>query len=433
MGQTAPAINMRETPLKIGIIGIGGFALAHHRVILELEQKGLLKLICTCDIYLDMMQETIKELKFEERGVRIFESYLEMIENFKNHLDLITIPSPIHLHGEMHSECVKRGLPVYLEKPPTLDYQELLKMIEIDSSAKKQTNVGFNFVVQKARQKIKERILSGEFGKIKKITFIGMWPRPASYFKRSPWAGRLILDNKLVLDSCFGNAISHYVHNILFWAGRNGIFSWDPVKTVEAELYKAHNIQGTDTVFVLASTENVPDIRIAMTHACIEKTPDIEKIHCEKATIYFEGNARTDEGTGINCQICWHDGKKEVIAEPNGNLLLENILHYANYVTGKEPRPLTKLLDTEPFVMLNSLLYIGARKIYEIPQNYKHVSYDANGETYIEIEKIRKVLEEFIETSSFPSMQKINWGKKGGKASREQVRNLNKIVRMMLK
>lgn len=423
---------MKKFPLNTAIIGMGGFASAHHNAVYELEKSGILKLLCTCDIEIEKFQQMIERLKMKERNVEIFSNYLDMLERFKEKLDFVTIPTPIHLHAEMHKECVKRTLSVYLEKPPTLDYQELMEMINLDSQAIKKTSVGFNFIIQKLRHKIKERILSGEFGKINKISFLGMWPRTLSYFNRSAWAGKLMLNEKIVLDSCFGNAISHYVHNILFWCGKNGILSWDPVEQVQAEIYRANRIQGTDTVFVIASTKNVKDIRIALTHACESKTDDIEKIYCDNAEIHFEGNAKADESTQAKCEIYWKKGKKELICEHNNNLLLENIHYYARYICEEESRPLIRLEDTEPFVMLNGLIYIAAKQIHSIPEDYLKIVKTENQDTLIGIKGIQEIAEKFINTAMFPSQQNVAWAKKGGNAKNHEISSLRQVVKSML-
>jgi len=418
-----------KNQLKIGIIGMGGFAQAHHNAVYELEKRGILKLVCTCDPEKEKFQQMIDRLHMKERNIVIFDNYIDMLDNFRTNLNIVSVPTPIYLHAEMHREAVKRNLPVYLEKPPTLDYQELADMIRIDQNAEKKTNVGFNFIIQKARQKVKERILSNEFGRIKRITFLGMWPRPLSYFRRNDWAGKLIHRNKVVLDSCFGNAISHYIHNILFWCGQNGILSWDPVETVQAELYRANDIQGTDTVFVIAATKTVRDIRIVLTHACGEKTDDIEKIFCENADIYFEGNAKSENGTMVKCEIKRKNGKKEIITEPNGNLLQENIFHYTRYVAGLEKRPLIRIEDTEPFVLMNGLIYAASKRINSIPKKYLDIVETGQNERVVAIKNIRKIAEEFLDGAAFPSAQGVGWAEKGGIATKEEIKNLHQIIR----
>ena len=421
-------MNSEKKILSTGIIGMGGFAAAHHRAINELEKKGMVKLCCTCDIAPENFKQMIENLCFEKRGVEIFDNYLKMLDGCEEKLDFVTIPTPIPLHAEMHQQCVKKQIPVYLEKPPTLDYQQFISMMEVEQYATKQTNVGFNFIIQKLRHRIKQRILSNEFGNIKKITFMGQWPRPSSYFRRSSWAGKLKLNNDFVLDSCFGNAISHYVHNILFWCGKGDIFSWDPVEEVHAELYRTHDIQGTDTVFAIASTRHVNNIRIALTHACAEKTRDIEKIYCENAEIHFEGNATGNNGYCAQCTIYWNNRQKEMIEEPYENLLRDNIEYYARYLLGEHQRPLILLSDTEPFVLFNGLIYVAAKKITQIPeQSIERINLD-NGDYFLSIKNIKEIAQKFIETGKFPSEQNIQWARSGGHAKCDQIKDLHRII-----
>jgi hypothetical protein len=104
-------------------------------------------------------------------------------------LDYVATPTPIRLHAEMHAAITSFGIPAYVEKPPTLDYLELERMIAADSRARKSSLVGFNFIVEKTRLALKERLLSGEFGAIRGGTLSGLWPRPSGYFARNGWAG----------------------------------------------------------------------------------------------------------------------------------------------------------------------------------------------------------------------------------------------------
>jgi predicted dehydrogenase len=38
-----------KNPIRIGIIGLGGFAGSHHNAVARLEERGHAKLVCTCD------------------------------------------------------------------------------------------------------------------------------------------------------------------------------------------------------------------------------------------------------------------------------------------------------------------------------------------------------------------------------------------------
>jgi predicted dehydrogenase len=170
-----------------------------------------------------------------------------MLERHRRELDLVVVPTPINLHAEMHAAATAFGLPVHLEKPPTLDHAELEQMIAADAHARRASFVGFNFIIEKTRLALKQRLLAGEFGDVRGATLSATWPRPTSYFTRNQWAGRLLVGDQLVLDSCFGNAMAHFVHNLLFWAGNRGLYSWGQPAAVRAELDRAHPIEGADT------------------------------------------------------------------------------------------------------------------------------------------------------------------------------------------
>ncbi len=102
------------SPLRVAIIGLGGFAQAHHRAILNLEKSDDFRLIASCDPGLARFAPQIGEFRFAERGVRLFTDYLAMLDACSGELDLVIIPTPIPLHEEMHRAAVERGLAVYL-------------------------------------------------------------------------------------------------------------------------------------------------------------------------------------------------------------------------------------------------------------------------------------------------------------------------------
>ena len=227
-----------------------------------------MKLVCTCDPRLEAFGTEQAAWRLAQRGVRVFSDYRSMLEACHGQLDYVAIPTPIRLHAEMHEAVTSYGLPAYVEKPPTLDYAELDRMVAADARARRSSVVGFNFIVERSRLALKERLLSGEFGAIRGGTLCALWPRPSGYFERNGWSGRLMIEDHVVLDSCFGNAMAHFVHNMLFWTGTPGLFSWARIAAVRAELYRSHAIEGADTFFVEADLDTGCTLRFALSHAC---------------------------------------------------------------------------------------------------------------------------------------------------------------------
>lgn len=394
-----------KPPIRIGIVGLGGFAAAHHHTIARLEERGHAKLICTCDPHPEWFVGEQSTLRFTQRGVRIFGDYRTMLDACHRDLDMVVIPTPIQLHAEMHAAATALGLPVYLEKPPTLDYLELERMIQADARARKSSHVGFNFIIEKLRLSLKERLLAGEFGTIRGATLSALWPRPASYFARNNWAGRLIVDDHPVLDSCFGNAMAHFVHNLLFWMGGPELFSWAQIAAVRAELYRAHAIEGADTFFVETDTSAGVTLRFAVSHACAGASTHCEMVLCDNAVLRY--------AVGGNIEIRWHDGRIEKAPLEPFDPLQENHLDYIRYLRGESSRPATTLADSRPFVALNDLAYVSSGKITAIPPNQVSGMRDEKEQKdYLHVASMIAAHDNFLVRGLWPSAS--GWGREPG-------------------
>ncbi len=382
-------------PIRIGIIGMGGFAAWHHNTIARLEERGQARLICTCDPQAAGFATEQQNWKFAARGVAVFNDYRTMLAACHRDLDLLVVPTPINLHGEMHRAGVELGIPVYLEKPPTLDYLELEEMITRDRLARRSSLVGFNFIIEKPRLALKQRILAGEFGAVRGATLMALWPRPADYFRRNNWAGRLMMDDRVVLDSCMGNALAHFVHNMIFWLGGPELFTWAQIAAVRAELYRAHAIEGADTFFVEADTAAGATLRLALSHACAGQSQHCETVICENAEVRYI--------VGQQAEVRWHDGRVERIAIEGFDGLHDNHLEYHRYLRGELPRPATTLVDSRPFVILNDLAHVSSGHIAPFPaQLLTGLRDEKEQKDYFNVAGMQRAMESFLTQGNWP-------------------------------
>ena len=412
-----------KPPIRIGIIGMGGFAGMHHSAVAKLEESGDAKLICTCDPRSAAFAMEQHTWRLAERGVQVFTDYREMLEVCHRGLDLIVIPTPIYLHAEMHAAATACGLPVYLEKPPTLDYAELEQMIAADARARKPSLVGFNFIIEKQRLALKRRLLAGEFGAVRGATLSALWPRPASYFARNNWAGRLMMHNRVVLDSCFGNAMAHFVHNLLFWAGGPDLFSWGQPAAVRAELYRAHAIEGADSFFVETDTTAGVTMRFALSHACAGASTHLEMVLCDKAVLRY--------AVGQRIEIRWNDGRTEMLANEPFDALVENHLDYYRFLRSETGRPATTLADSRAFVILNDLAHISSGRIAGIPANLvSGVRDEKEQKDYLNVAGLAAAHENFLVRGAWPSLN--GWGRAQGEVvTPADLPRLQEVVRAM--
>lgn len=420
-----------QQPVRIAIIGMGGFAGVHHDVVRKLEASGLCRLHCTCDPAMASFTERQEKLDFLPRQVRLFTDYVQMLDACRGELDVVTVPTPIPLHAPMHRAAVERGLAVYLEKPPTVNWRELEAMLAVEQRAAKATNVGFNYIIEAERQELKARLVAGEFGRVRRVTVLGRWPRPTTYYERAGWAGRLDLHGGLVLDSPMGNAMAHLVHNALFWAGADALWSWAAVAAVQAELYRAHAIQGTDTVFLTAALAGGAELRLAMTHACDGAAANEETVVCERATLCYALDVGASPAVR-RIRIHWQDGREEVRELPFPDYVIENVRAYLEYVLGRRDRPLTRLVDSRPFVHLNNLAYIAATRIGQVPAAAlkRSPGWGGKGE-FLAIDSIAEAVARFIADGALPSAQGLGWAVSGGRATAAELPQLEAAVRRL--
>lgn len=413
--------------LRVAVFGLGGFAGAHHDAVRRLEADGELRLVATCDPAPDAFRERCAALEFRRRKVRVFRDWRELLAQCGGQLDLVTIPTPVPLHAPMHRACVEGGIPVYLEKPPTLALAELDAMIATDRAARRATQVGFNFIIDPLRWALKRRLLAGEFGRFERVSVLGLWPRGTAYYGRAAWPGRLAMDGRLVLDSPMGNAMAHYVHNALFWAGPR-LEAWAEVRAVAAELYRAHAIEGVDTAFVRAELADGVELRLAMSHACAHGDVLEERIACSAAEILYRPDPAAPGGW--EARITWRDGRESMLRQPALPWLDENLRLYAAYLRGEAARPLTRLEDSRPFVLLNGLAYVAAPRIRAVGgRHVARVPGRGGGNEFVEIGGLAAAARAFAEGGLFPAAARVPWAVPGGRAEVADIGRLETCVR----
>jgi len=220
-----------------------------------------------------------------------------------------------------------------------------------------------------------------------------------------------------------GNAMAHYVHNVLFWAGREGLHSWATAQEVAAELYRAHAIQSFDTVFAQATTTDGVELRLALSHACAGKERQCEWVVCDTATIYYD--------TKSHWRIEHRDGRLERAEVDVSDVLARNLAAYFLYVRGEAPGPITSLRDSQPFVELYDLTFVAAGAIHQVPPMATTVSADRESQ-YIAINGIDEIVSRFFAEDVLPSKQGVAWAAPGGRAARAEIGRLADVVARMV-
>ena len=141
---------------QIGIIGCGGIANAHARVLSGLEQ---VRIAALCDI------EPSRAEGFREKyapEARTFADYRAMYDALP--LDLVYVCLPPFAHRDEVDLAAERGIHVFIEKPIALDLETAGRMVETTRRAGVRTQVGFMSRFGEAVERVKGMLDSGEAG-----------------------------------------------------------------------------------------------------------------------------------------------------------------------------------------------------------------------------------------------------------------------------
>jgi predicted dehydrogenase len=139
-------------------------------------------------------------------------------------------------------------------------------MQEVEAATGRFAAVGFQEVYSPHARSLKQRLLAGELGRVRSMRGRGLWPRSFDYYGRNNWAGRLRVGDHWVLDSPLNNALSHYLHLLLFLAGSTLAGTARPL-SLQGELYRAQAIESFDTGGVRIDTDSGIPILFLGTHS----------------------------------------------------------------------------------------------------------------------------------------------------------------------
>lgn len=343
-----------QTPLRIGLIGVGGYGSAHRKAIERCRQKGLAQLTVVADPTLQHRDDLRNEL--EQAGIPWFADYREMIAD-RDQFDAIAIAAPIPFHYSMARACIEAGIPVYLEKPPVPLLDQLEELIAADS--RKQITVGFQYISSLWIGQLKDWIVSGRLGDIQEIRVGACWPRTDVYYNRAGWAGKFKIGQEPIFDGPATNALSHMIHNIMYLASPVP-GAYDVPVDVQAELYRARPIESYDGVCLRGTLSTGTRYHVVFSHASREALPIRMEVRGTK------GWARYVEGS----HVCESSFGPVTHVEVPGASMAASYENFVSYVTGAIAAPRTLLQDTRGYLLATNGMLLSSGCVHSISADY---------------------------------------------------------------
>ena len=271
--------------INAAVIGASGFAAVHCYDLFREHEAGRVNFAAVVIHQNQVSPEVLARIK--ALNVEIFTDYPSMLAKYAGKLDICCIPTGIALHRPMTEAALAAGANVLVEKPVAPVLADAAAMKEAARKAGKFVAVGYQTIYQPETRRIKELLLSGKMGKIKRLKCYTFWPRKNAYYARNAWAGALFNQaGAPILDSPFTNAVAHYLNLLLFYAG-NTFEGTADVRSVEAGMFRVNPIASCDTADIRIQTTDGKEILFYVTHACPVTEGPISDIECENGTIHY--------------------------------------------------------------------------------------------------------------------------------------------------
>ncbi|HUG10477.1 MAG TPA: Gfo/Idh/MocA family oxidoreductase [Opitutaceae bacterium] len=252
---------------RVAVIGISGYGRVHLELARECRDRGELKIVAATVINPSEEAANIAELR--NAGCTIHSDYQSMLQAHAGAIDLCLVPTGIHWHARMTIDALRSGANVLVEKPLCCSTAELDAIQEAERASGRFVAVGFQDLYDPGTAWLKAELDRGAIGEVQSIRFLGLWPRPRSYFHRNEWAGRLMFNGQPVYDSPLSNAFGHFVMLGLYFSGGRGRAGVANGR-LQAQLFRAHEIESFDTAVVRVRTAGGIALWFGVSHASRE-------------------------------------------------------------------------------------------------------------------------------------------------------------------
>ena len=267
-------------PVRVGLVGVGGYGRVHLQHLLEFHRRRELQLVAA--VVLPAEQAPELSLSLQAIGCEQMTSFDTLVAaQPRLQLDLCIVPTPIHLHAPMTVALLEVGVNVLVEKPIAATLPEVERIAAAARRAQRIVAVGFQYLHAPEVQALKQQILLGAIGSLQRIAVHAAWPRSHAYYQRNDWAGRLRVGDAWVCDSPVTNAMSHFLMLLLYLAAEDAASVATPVR-LHAELYRAQAIESFDTAVIEMMTASGCQLAFYGTHSSRE---------AKRPTLVLEGSA----------------------------------------------------------------------------------------------------------------------------------------------
>jgi hypothetical protein len=163
---TAPLLSLRAqaagATVRHASIGASGQA---HSDLMDFAKHPAFDLVAVADV--DLCR--IEPLQQRFPKVRVYQDWREMLRKEHKHVDSVSISTPDHMHCLMAVEALKRGKPVYVQKPLCNNLRETRLLTEFARRKGLTTQMGIQVSSMRPQRYGEALVRSGIIGKIREV------------------------------------------------------------------------------------------------------------------------------------------------------------------------------------------------------------------------------------------------------------------------
>lgn len=197
---------MKQKKTRVAVIGCGRIAGHHCRSIRSADRMDLAA-VC------DLMPERGKAYA-AEFGIPSFVSYHEMLREMPD-IDVVVIATPSGMHFEHATDILERYKKhLIVEKPTFMRPEQITQAYRRAQSLGRKIFPVFQNRYNKAVQRVKNAITSGEIGDVRIVAVRTRWCRPQRYYDLAPWRGTFSHDG-----GALTNQGIHHIDLLRYLAG----------------------------------------------------------------------------------------------------------------------------------------------------------------------------------------------------------------------
>ena len=169
--------------VRFGIIGVGNMGSSHAKNFLAGKvENGVLTAIC------DQKQAKMDAIAEKEGGDKVaqFTDYKKLYAS--GLCDAVIVAVPHYFHPQLSIDALRAGLHVICEKPAGVYTKQVKEMNEVAKQSDKLFTMMFNQRTNCVYRKMRELVMDGTVGEIKRINWIiTTWYRSQSYYDSGDW------------------------------------------------------------------------------------------------------------------------------------------------------------------------------------------------------------------------------------------------------